>query len=123
MNAEKFFTAYVTAALWSSTDDTGQPLDDKHDATDIAPATLAKMRVDCDAFLAQHGALLANATDDELAGHDFWLSRNGHGAGFFDGGASEYGENYKSVCAALQKAAQKFGTRDLYVGDDGKIYA
>lgn len=123
MNAEKFFTAYVTAALWSSTDDGSQPLDDKHSAADIAPTALAKMRADCCAFIAQHDALLANATDDELAGHDFWLSRNGHGAGFFDGTASEYGANHKSVCADLQKAAQKFGSCDLYVGDDGKIYA
>jgi hypothetical protein len=49
---------------------------------------------------------------DKRAGHYFWLSRNGHGSGFFD-------ENLD----ALQDAAKAYSEFDLYVGDDGVIYA
>lgn len=65
--------------------------------------------------------LRANAADIEKldaaqVGHDFWLSRNGHGAGFFDRGLGGLGDR-------LQKAARVYGTCDTYVGDDGWIYA
>ena len=50
------------------------------------------MRMDCVKFLhmdpgAKVTAFLDGLTDDELAraGTDFWLTRNGHGAGFWDG--------------------------------------
>ena len=51
-----------------------------------------------------------------MAGHDFWLTRNGHGAGFWDG---DWPLPYADL---LDKAAQAAGTCDLYVGDDGMIY-
>lgn len=56
-------------------------------------------------------------TDEELAGHDFWLTRNGHGAGFWD-----RSELDKPTQGRLTKAAHAFGNSDLYVGDDGRIY-
>jgi hypothetical protein len=53
---DEFFTAYIEAALWSSTDESddsgGEPLDKHYDETDIAPETLAKMGADCAAFLS-----------------------------------------------------------------------
>jgi hypothetical protein len=51
---------------------------------------------------------------ENLAGHDFWLTRNGHGAGFWDRGLGELGD-------ALTQAAKSFGQCDLYVTDDGAI--
>jgi hypothetical protein len=47
-------------------------------------------------------------------GMDIWLTRNGHGAGFFDHGY----ENEKS----LMKSAEKLKGVDLYLGDDLKLY-
>lgn len=44
----------------------------------------------------------------------FWLSREGHGAGFFDFD-SDYADR-------LQDACKKIGEAGAYVGDDGKIY-
>ena len=55
-------------------------------------------------------------TNEERLGHDFWLTRNGHGAGFWDRGLGELGQK-------LTEATKTFGTSDLYIGDDGKIYA
>jgi hypothetical protein len=52
MNA--FTEAYIEAALWSSTDDDGAPLDDNFGAEDISPETLAEMVSDCEQFQADH---------------------------------------------------------------------
>ena len=64
--------------------------------------------------------MLALTTSRAIAawhGHDFWLSRNGHGVGFWD--LTELGE----VGNALSRACTKFQNINLYVGDDGKVYA
>lgn len=112
-----FFDCYVIAALWSSSDDDGKPLDARFDETDIAPDTLAAMRADCDAFYDANTALMTETgASDEQHGHDFWLTRCGHGAGFWDRGYGPAGDK-------LSDAARTFGNVDLYVGDDGKIYA
>lgn len=125
---ESFFNAYVAAALWSSTGDDDEPLDGKYDAHDIDGATLDKMLADCSAFYAANADTLAACEDhaacyfkehglDARAGHDFWLTRCGHGAGFWDGDWPE------PQATALDESAKLFGNVDLYIGDDGKIYA
>jgi hypothetical protein len=51
-----------------------------------------------------------------MTGHDFWLTRNGTGAGFWDG---DWFEGEK-----LTEAAKAFGNFDLMVDhDDGTIYS
>ena len=118
MASERMFNAYVECALWSSTTfddelDFGTPMDELD--ADISPATLAEMRADVDAFATDNADDLANL-DAEQAGHDFWLTRNGHGAGFWDRGLGAVGDR-------LTAAAHVYGSVDLYVGDDGLIYA
>ena len=56
--------------------------------------------------------------DSDRAGIDFWLTRNGHGAGFWDRGLGEVGDQLTKKC----DWQGKFGERNLYIGDDGKIY-
>lgn len=117
---DKFTRSYVEAALWSSTDNAdesgGEPLDKNHEPEDIAPKSLAKMIEDCKTFQEANAELLARAGDDSRNGHDYWLTRNRHGAGFWDRGYdSEVGKE-------LTDAAQADGECDLYIGDDGKIY-
>jgi hypothetical protein len=113
---DTFTTAYVECALWSSTTDDGTPLDDEHGPEDIARHTLKRMIRDCRAFQN------ANANDIESdrgrAGHDFWLTRNRHGAGFWD--RSRWPDD---AGARLTDAAHAFGECDLYVSDAGKIEA
>lgn len=124
MNIDVFLRAYCAAALWSSTDEAGEPLDAVHSVDDIAPATLESMREDCADFIKANAAdlaLYAGVMSDGVnpaesrAGHDFWLTRNSHGAGFWDRGIAALGER-------LSSAAKVYGSFDLYVGDDGKIY-
>lgn len=126
-----FFRGYVGAALWSSTDDDGEPLDAGRDDSDIAPETLAAMAADCARFYAAHSesihcddAPLASdfegsiaAREAAMAGHDLWLTRCGHGAGFWDGDWPE------PAATVLDAAAEALGNVDLYLGDDGLIYA
>jgi hypothetical protein len=112
---DTFTWAYIDCALWSSMDDAGTPLGDNHDATDLAAETLERMKADCALFKVQYWESICG--DLSRAGHDFWLTRNGHGAGFWDGDWPEdVGEN-------LTEACRLWGEVDLYLGDDGKIYA
>jgi hypothetical protein len=43
------------------------------------------------------------------------LTRNGHGSGFWDRGLGKVGEQLTAACGP-------YGSSDLYVGDDGKVY-
>lgn len=118
MNA--FTRAYIACALWSSMDNYdietgGEPLDANYTADDIVPEALAQMVEDCEAFQADNAADIATG-DVERAGHDFWLTRNRHGAGFWDGDWPE------DVGRRLTDAAHACGSVDLYVGDDGLVY-
>ena len=150
---DTFTTAYIEAALWSSTGpafgecpccgetklldrlpekeyrqdsmcsgpecgmrETPEepPLDENYSWTDIAPETLQRMIDDCAKFQAENdltGYPLKNA------GHDFWLTRNGHGCGFWE---NDFGT--EEQCDKLTKASKAFGEFNLYPGDDGKLY-
>lgn len=109
---DNFTLAYIEAALWSSTDDKDEPLDSNYGIDDIAPETSQQMADDCAKFQAEHARDLAG--NDTQGGHDFWLTRNGHGAGFWDGNWPQ-GER-------LTNASKVYGDVYLYIGDDGRIY-
>lgn len=111
---ETFAKAYIVCALWSSTDVDGDPLDDLFTIDDIHPDSLKKMKDDCADFVSGNEKALHENTA-ERAGRDFWLTRNGHGAGFWDGDWPINGD-------ALTEASKTYGESDLYVGDDGKLY-
>jgi hypothetical protein len=91
---------------------------------DLAPETLARIIADCAAFreTLDWRAFVAdrngNHASDEQAGHDFWLTRNGHGTGFWDRPESYYGAHQ----VALDAAAKAAKSVDVYLGDDGKVY-
>jgi len=116
---DRFTTAYIEAALWSSTDESdeqgGEPLDDNYGFDDIAEETLASILDDCKAFQRDHADDIGGEL--EQAGHDFWLTRNGHGAGFWDGDWEDI------IGQRLTDASDVYGSVDLYIGDDGMIYS
>lgn len=117
---DRFARAYVECALWSSTEDDGAPLDDRFYVSDFAPEALERAAADCAAFQAASAADLdlfygEYGYDLEQAGHDFWLTRNGHGAGFWDRGTGDVGER-------LTEACRPFGECYVYVSDDGRLY-
>jgi hypothetical protein len=117
---EAMVIQYAETALWSSMDDEGRPLEDNYGLEDIAPESLAAMRADCATFI---GDLLGACEEHRYpmipagnAGHDFWLTRNRHGAGFWDG---DYPE---ALGKLLTDVSHAYGEQDIYVGDDGKLY-
>lgn len=116
---DAFTRQYIETALWSSTDQGddqgGEPLDANYTAADLADETLRRIVADCRAFQNVNADTLADL-DIETAGHDFWLTRNLHGAGFWDG---DYAE---PVAGILTESSKRFGETDLYVGDDGSLY-
>ena len=89
--------------------------------SDLAPETVAKVQHRC--------ALFAEVVNDAIApgltshgfeqiGRDLHYTSNGHGVGFWD-----RPEIYGQANADLfSDAARKLGGRDLYRGDDGKLY-
>jgi hypothetical protein len=127
MNLEHFIRGYKVCALWSSTD-VDQPMDLNHDVNDIAPPTATKMEEDCRKFCEQNAEHLKpehlkrasfepGSTWEDYAGHDFWLTRCGHGAGFWDG------DWISPAAEALTNSSNKFGNVDLYVGDDRQVWS
>jgi len=117
---DRFTQAYIECALWSSMDEStptgGEPLDTNYGVSDLASETLGSFERDCNKFQKENAEDLKQAGNDEQNGHDFWLTRNHHGSGWWDRGYGEVGER-------LTEATHKYKEVDLYVGDDGKVYA
>jgi len=123
----EFRDAYVAAMLWSSNDEStpegGEPFDANYSESDLAPEAIETIETDCRAFFAAHSDLFTpehclrrNSTEEAQAGHDFWLTRNHHGSGFWDGDWAE------PAAQILTDAAHAFGELNPYLGDDGRIY-
>lgn len=126
LKVEEFVRGYIEAMLFSSTDYTDdEPLNKNFTAEDIAHESMDRIHSDCRSFLHAaasfitperfKGAKLSSL--EAQAGHDFWLTRCGHGAGYWDGDWE--GEDRDGV---LTKKSEAFGCVDPYVGDDGKIH-
>jgi uncharacterized protein (TIGR02996 family) len=112
--------AYLECALWASNDESdeqgGEPLD-AYSIADFAERAIASAIEDCVRFDHAH-VTGVGMRPCKRVGIDLWLSRNGHGAGFYCQD-DYYGEE---AAAELQEAAGRMGEVDAYPGDDGKIY-
>lgn len=93
----RFETAYLECALWASIGDDGESLDGFYTPDDLDPASLARIRQDCEGFIEAQRELL-RGLEPEQCGHDFWLTRNGHGAGFWDRGLGLVGRMLTDAC-------------------------
>jgi hypothetical protein len=83
---KEFILQYLNTALWSSCDiDSDEPLDRAFSVTDIDLSTIKKAVKDCLNFIeiAEKNDYFPSV-DYSQYGHDFWLTRNGHGTGFWD---------------------------------------
>lgn len=121
MTHEQFLDSYRETALWSSMDGDGLPLDDvKYHEAELSLAACERFRADCLKFESAFQKIVNDADyvsgDFPDAAHDFWLTRNRHGAGFWDG---DYPE---PLATQLTELAHSFGECELYVGDDGQIH-
>ena len=108
---------YIETAIWADLqDDAGNPADKDYDASDVAPGTVRQIEAAVDAFFTANAAdIEATGSDDGRTAHNLYLSRNGHGAGFFGNGYGPAGDR-------LQDAARALGESQPYLGDDGRVY-
>jgi hypothetical protein len=132
-NAQNFINGYIEAALWSSTcqefdEDSGQtidvPVDRNHDKDDLTDDSMQLIVEDCLRFMRENARDIERATLSPRvnnytyasAGHDFLLTRNRHGAGFWDRGFS------KQLGDALTAAAHSYGESFVVVTAGGKVH-
>lgn len=106
----RFFEAYKEAIYFTDTGDIGQAATD----AELCEVFERESLIDCLSFYQRIACFLSD-DNIEQAGHDFWLTRNGHGAGFWDG---DYSEKHE---AELMKACEPFKEQYLFNNGHGFI--
>jgi hypothetical protein len=108
--------SYFESALWTDGDQ-NEELEDKT-IYDFSNETKEKTKTEIIWFIYTANSRINGALDDitdESIGHDLWLTRNRHGAGFFD-------RNYDGdISDLLTELSQELGSADLEVYR-GKVY-
>lgn len=114
---ETFFHSFIETALWCSSDsnsDSDTSLQNQnYSIDDIDPNCLETLKTDCQLFFDENYSKIQ--TNISLAGHDFWLTSNRHGAGFWDG------DWEKEIGQELTEESHKYSERNFYV-NDGVVY-
>lgn len=114
-----FTQGYVEGLFFTWTGNDGDPGDANLDQ--LSEDAWKQIIEDCADFAASNADNIYNAHslrhdyDDHRAGVDFLFTRNRHGTGFWDRGLGDVGDE-------LTKNAHPYGSCDLYLGDDGKLY-
>lgn len=107
---DEFTRGYLDCAEWL--------LDDEVDRDKLRGWTkraIGKAAADCAAFQRDNASLLeryedATGRDMASAGHDFFLTRNGHGTGFWDRGDDPVLETLSGAASAYGQAdAEAYG--------------
>lgn len=107
---EQFTAACIEALYFTNTGETseGQPPSD----AELDAETKLNLEADCRSFWHRMSVYVtASKRTPSQAGHDFWLNRNGHGAGFWDGDWPE------PFAATLDKAAKNYGEFGTYLSE------
>lgn len=109
-NLKLVLESYLEALLWADEELDGYSI------CDIDNSLIESSKKDIEEFINiienTDGAMEEAETYSETDfGHNFLLSRNGHGAGFFD----ENNDILQNICREMKSV-------DAYVGDDNKIY-
>lgn len=116
---DAMFTAYVRCGLWSTTDynDNGESLGSLESLgfrpDHITDAAVGTIREDITSFVADNWADV-RPLDAAQTAHDFLLTRDRHGTGFWDRGLGDVGDR-------LTSAAHVYGDSGFYVTDGGNI--
>ena len=99
-DSEDWFSPACKAAQEAGTADGCLPGDVGY--TDLHPDSLAAIRADCEAWQAENAETLAAAYatgyGENQAGIDYFLTRNGHGAGFWDRRLGDIGDKLSDAC-------------------------
>jgi hypothetical protein len=98
----------LESLLWSETyyatgDDfkagNGVPFDDIFGVSDVEGSSRLALRAELEAFINDdENSIDLDGMEYSYIGHDFILTRNGHGTGFWDRGLGERGERLTAAC-------------------------
>ena len=117
--ADDFTAGYLRAAIFTGSHypdpenmDDSRPMESFYSVDDIPREIRRELESDCRDFLNSCAFMVAG--NPERAGVDFHLTRNGHGAGFWDGEWREFGDE-------LTARSKNFGTAEIY-SDPAGIY-
>ena len=116
---------YLTCQLWAGLDydrEDNPPLDQNYGREDISPEYAEKVRDELLTVVTEHPLAVrmylntlgryesarSQYDRNELFGHDFYLTREGHGAGFWDRGIGEIGEYLTKIAKAYGSAEELF---------------
>ena len=134
-NDQKIISAvvqgYLECTLWVMPgDEENENPGDSISICELPPQTVALAHADCAAFLKACGDLFNQAIERdgytaERFGHDFALTRNGHGAGFWDRDelkAHDLGDKISALCGWTGGRRTRFTENNLYLADDGLAY-
>jgi hypothetical protein len=117
-----FARGYFTAAFWTADDDAGPGeysntgRADEHFAC-LHPANRDEQLRQCAKFQEENAGTLAEC-ESFRAGTDFWLTRNHHGSGFWDGDY-EHLDGTGEAARALTDAAHAFGEVNCSLYEEG----
>lgn len=119
---DAFTRGYLLTALWTSDPDPGSGEWSEHEdwtIENIDPDSLERAIEVCKDFQEANAELLeATGADAERNGGDFWLTRNHHGAGFWDRGYPD------EIGRKLTESAHAYGSADVYgpeTDDSGEV--
>ena len=121
--SDRFLRSYLVAMLWTDLPD-GCCRPGGFDGSDacerwlkrVTRETREKAEADCRHFCLLAGPLIDS--DPERAATDFWLTRNGHGAGFWDGDWSHVepvAPGFDDAGEQLTAIAKLFGQQETYM--------
>jgi hypothetical protein len=114
---DTFFKSYIETALWASSDINSEEdtslLMKNYTIDDFDEKSLDSLHKDCVSFFSNNFELIKD--NPSLAGHDFFLTQNRHGAGFWDG------DWPKEIGDKLTKESHNYGETNFWVSE-GKIY-
>jgi len=103
---DEMTAAYLECAKWAEEPDE-QPARARWQYSTFTQAAKKQARLDCMKFLRSVAASTIETIEDcdpSQVGHDLWLSRNGHGAGFFDGNRDQYAPEHRNILQDLARA-------------------
>lgn len=101
--AEDMLPHYLTCAEWADFPDNIEA------GLDFASCSEELALADCMRFVGMNWEIIKECNPEQV-GHDFWLTRNGHGAGFWDR-PEIYGDENADK---LSDSARSFGHRDVF---------
>lgn len=119
MQLKHFIAGYCACVRWVGvydTDENGETITcDNADMCEFSRDAEDTITADCTAFFNDnYDTLLQVNSDFSQHGHDFWLTRCRHGAGFWDRG-------YGSLGHKLTQAAHSYGDGQYFFIDSGVI--